>query len=82
MYFPPLSNRHISPGPIHNDADTDQANQSADQIKAVWPDMVDFPSPKNRQNNENSAISGIYPPEMRRLKRSIFEKLRWIFVKC
>ena len=36
-----------SPRPVHNDYDTDQSDEAANQVKPIWGDPVNLPAPKD-----------------------------------
>jgi len=49
----------------HDDADADERNHRADEIKEIWSPMIEDDAPRDGKHDEDSAVRRINPPESR-----------------
>src|SRR6266566_5713426 len=64
---PTVMNFSISGG-IHDNEDSRQSNQPAEQVKSIGHDLVDAPAPENCHHDKDPAIGGIDSAEICGLK--------------
>ncbi len=66
-----IHNKLRRSGPIHDDADAHETQNSSDNIRAVRHVFVKDPAPNQGQNDKNSAVSSIDPSKMAMLQSGI-----------
>src|SRR6185503_138923 len=54
--------------PVHNDKHSDKRNCAPNQIKPIGRDLIDSPSPQDRENNKQSAVRRVHTPKARWLQ--------------
>jgi hypothetical protein len=52
---------------VHDDRDAGETHRGADPVEVIGHEAVDSPAPKEREDDENAAVGGIDPAEVRRL---------------
>jgi hypothetical protein len=59
----------LDPRPIHDDRNTDESDQPADQVEPIGCHLIDLPTPEDRECDKDSAVGGIDAAKIRRLQR-------------
>ena len=54
--------------PVHDDANPGEANDAAHYVREIRAVAVDQPAPQQRQDNEDPAVGGVHPAEVRGLQ--------------